>query len=111
MSVAVATATLRAKVGLEGDTSQDAVLEALVAEQTPAIEAMLIGIYGPEVDLGVTEIIAAEYLDQVSRSIGSVEIGELRIGAESSTELRARGEARLAPYRRDASVVRTAGPR
>lgn len=107
----VSTSVLRAKVGLEDDASQDAALAAVAAEQIPAIEATLIGIYGPEVELGVVEIVAAEYLDQVARSTGEVQIEGLRIGVESSAALRARGEARLAPYRRDAGVVRTAGPR
>lgn len=110
MSLTVSTLALRAKVGLEDD-SQDSVLAALVAEQVPAIEATLAVVSGPEVELGVSEIVAAEYLDQVARSCGEVQIGELRVGVESSAALRARGEARLAPYRRDAGVVRAAGPR
>lgn len=111
LNIAVETTALRAKVGLEDD-SQDALLEAIAAEQIPAIEATLVGAYGPEVDLGVSEIVAAEYLDTVARAGGELQIGELRVGAaESSAALRARGEARLAPYRRDAGVVRAAGPR
>ncbi len=106
----VSTSSLRTKVGLE-DSSQDAVLAALVAEQVPALEATLAVTSGPEVELGIMEIVAAEYLDQVARSCGEVQIGELKVGVESSAALRARGEARLAPYRRDAGVVRTAGPR
>ena len=104
------TARVRAKAGLT-DTSFDTAIADLIAEQVPAIEATLISVYGPEADLGATEIVAAELLDQLNRQGGEVQIGELRIGGESSDSLRTQGSARLAPFRKDAGAVRTIGPR
>lgn len=106
-----AAATLRAKAGLGDDDSHDAALAALAAEQTPVLEASLTTTEPPEVALGIAEIVAAEFLDQMARGLGECRIGELSAGAPSSAELRARGEARLAPYRRDLRAVRAAGPR
>ena len=84
----------------------------MIAEQLPALESTLLGIVGPEANLGATELITAELLDQLAREGGAVRIGELQIGAEpSSAALRAQGAARLAPYRRDLGAVRAAGPR
>ena len=111
LSLTVTRAAVRAKAGLEG-TAFDAALDALIAEQLPALEATLIGVYGPEADLGATEIVAAEMLDQLTRSGGAVQIGDLHVGAETTASaLRAQGLARLAPYRRDLGAVRAAGPR
>ncbi|RYG23750.1 hypothetical protein EON82_13025 [bacterium] len=110
MSVTVTTARVRAKAGLT-DTSFDTAIADLIAEQVPAIEATLIGVYGPEADLGATEIVAAELMDQLNRQGREVQIGELSIGVESSDALRAQGMARLAPYRKDAGAVRAIGPR
>ena len=101
---------MRAKAGLD-DTSFDLAIALLVAEQIPALEATLEPPYGPEADLGATEVVAAELLDQLARATGEVQIGELRVGTESSAVLRAQGLARLAPYRRDRGAVRAAGPR
>lgn len=110
MSLSVTTTRVRAKAGLT-DTSFDTQIADLIAEQVPAIEATLIGVYGPEADLGATELVAAELLDQLNRQDGEVQVGELHIGGESTNELRAQGMARLAPYRKDAGAVRTIGPR
>jgi hypothetical protein len=110
LSLSVTTPRVRAKAGLT-DTSFDTAIADLIAEQIPAIETTLIGVYGPEADLGATEIVAAELLDQLNRQGGEVQIGELHIGSESSAALREQGESRLAPYRRDAGAVRAIGPR
>ena len=104
------TARVRAKAGLT-DTSFDPAIDDLIAEQVPAIEATLIGVYGPEADLGATEIVAAELLDQLNRQGGEVQIADLKIGGESSDGLRNQGWSRLAPYRKDAGAVRAVGPR
>ena len=107
----VTVAAVRAKAGLEG-AAFDAAIADLIAEQIPALEATLVGIAGPEADLGATELVTAELIDQLARSGGAVQIGELRVGEEpSSAALRAQGAARLAPYRRDLGAVRAAGPR
>ena len=104
-------AAVRAKAGLDG-TAFDSAITDLIAEQIPALEATLVGIVGPEADLGATELVTAELLDQLARSGGEARIGELQIGPEpSSVALRAQGAARLMPYRRDLGTVRTAGPR
>lgn len=111
LSLSVTTAAVRAKAGLDGSAFDDAIA-ALIAEQLPALEATLIGFSGPEANLGATELVTAELLDQLARSGGEVQIGELRVGEEpSSTALRAQGLSRLAPYRRDLGAVRAAGPR
>lgn len=110
MSLSVTTARARAKAGLT-DTSFDNMIADLIAEQVPALEATLIGVYGPEADLGATEIVAAELLDQLNRQGGEVQILDLKVGGESSEALRSQGLARLAPYQRDAGAVRAIGPR
>ena len=111
MSLTVTRAAVRAKAGLDGTAFDDAI-DALLAEQIPALAATLVGPTGAEADLGATEIAAAEMLDQLSRSGGAVQIGDLHVGGETTAAaLRAQGLARLAPYQRDLGAVRAAGPR
>ena len=97
----------RARIG----DPEDATLTAIVADVVPALQATLYeGAAGPEVELGVSEIVTAEYFEAVARD-GSLTIEGLRIEAPDVAALRARGEARLAPYLRDTRIVRSAGPR
>lgn len=103
-------AAVRAKAGI-ADGSYDGAIDALIAEQLPALEATLIGPYGPEANLGATEIVTAELLDQIDRAEGGVQIGDVKDESLSSAGLRSQGWARLAPHRRDVGAVRAAGPR
>ena len=109
LSEAITAARVADRAGI-GD-AEDATLAAVVASVVPAIGATLHdGASGPEVELGVSEIVTAEYFEAVARD-GSLTIDGLRIEAPDVVALRARGEARLAPYLRDARIVRAAGPR
>ncbi len=103
-------AAVRAKAGL-ADATYDAAITALIAEQVPALQAALVPVFAPDADLGATEIVAAELLDQIGRAEGGIALGDLRNEVVSTENLRNQGLARLAPYRLDLGAVRAAGPR
>lgn len=110
LSLTVSIVAVRTKAGLS-DSTYDSAITALIAEQVPALESVLVPVTAPETDLGATEIVTAELLDQIGRAEGGVEIGGVRTEVVESTALRAQGLARLAPYRLDLGTVRAAGPR
>lgn len=110
LSLTVTVAAVRAKAGL-ADASYDAAITALIAEQVPALQATLVPVVAAEADLGATEVVTAEFLDQIGRAEGGIEIAGLRSETVEGAVLRAQGLARLAPYRLDLGAVRAAGPR
>ena len=110
LSLVVTVAAVRAKAGLT-DASYDAAIAALIAEQVPALLATLAPVSSPDADLGATEVVTAELLDGIDRAEGGVVLDGLRSEIPSTDGLRARGLARLAPYRLDGGKVRAAGPR
>lgn len=110
LSLIVSVGAVRTKAGLS-DATYDAAIVTVIAEQVPALEAVLVGTLGPEANLGATEIVTAEILDQIDRAEGGVTLEGLRSEVASTAALRAQGWARLAPYGRDLGRVRAAGPR
>ena len=95
-----------------GDNSYDSAIDALISEMQPAIECCIADEHLENVSntrlqaalrLGVLELIASEFLEQMTREEGAADdfsIGSLNMAARRNigTEMRARGETRLQPF-------------
>lgn len=114
MALIVTRARVKAKCGL-ADASQDAAIDALIAEIVPVMEHALLpsavadtanaGLQAT-LNLGATEVVCGEFLAQRMREFGAwerVKVGEFEI-APAARELddpfglKAQGWARLSPY-------------
>ena len=119
MALTISTADVKRKCMLaSADTTYDASIAALIAEMQPAVEYTLdddtlgdtanAGLQAV-LRLGVLELIAAEFLAQRFREAGyaeEVQIGGIRLGQvwERGKVLSEQGSARLAPFRKAASM-------
>lgn len=104
----VATDRVRERCGL-ADNSQDPRINTLVGEMVPALRRLLVPsavedeTLHPLLNLGATELVAAEMLGILAREAGErdvIVLGDLKIEPrpDDGATLRALGERRLAPF-------------
>jgi len=113
VAISIARADVKRKCMIAtSDTSCDSAIDALIAEMQPAIEYSLSDEFLNDtsnvrlqavLELGILEIIAGEFLEQMSREVGASE--SLSVAGFSIGEAKSRGAAlvkqgweRLAPY-------------
>ncbi|MCC6483823.1 MAG: hypothetical protein IT209_03160 [Armatimonadetes bacterium] len=118
MSLTITKADVKRKCMIDAaDTTWDAPIESLIDEMQPAIEYTLdeSALNDPEaglqalLQLGVLELIVAEFLAQRFREAGYAEefqVGAIRIGQlwERGKAIFEQGAARLAPFRKAMGV-------
>ena len=119
MPITVPRARVKEKCGVT-DSAYDAIVDNLIAEQVPVLEAALSGEAAadsarlPTLTLGATEVVCGELVAQIARSeavffhvtLGDVSVRPVDVADPSG--LIARGIARLSPYFR--TDVAPAGP-
>ena len=117
MGLTVTRSRVKEKCGIS-DSGYDAAIDNLIAEVVPALEADLdlSTVDMAILNLGATELVCAEFLDQMAREAGvgeTVQIGDLHLQPATalSSQLRQQGLDRLSLARVNRAAVRAAGPK
>ena len=113
MAISITLADVKRKAMIEpGSTAHDTSITALISEMQPAIEHSIADCHLDDtadsglqavLKLGILEIVAGEYIEQLRRQPGAAEefsIAGVSIGASQArgTNLVEQGAARLSPY-------------
>lgn len=113
MSLTVTRARVKEKCSIS-ETTYDTTIDNLIAEIVPALAAQLEEDASAiaNLNLGATEIVCAELLCQLAREPGATErvnLNGMEISGrrlmDDAAALRAQGQARLSPYRRNPGTV------